>query len=82
MAEGNRNVSWDVLTCAELSVRFTRCFEGHVHQALYLSSSKDPRARTARFLGQDKVPSHSRVGILYAKGKFKEQKTYEYRDVG
>ena len=46
MVKKDVNYRWEMLTCAKLSVHFTRCFEGQVHQVLYLSSREHPTQRS------------------------------------
>ena len=40
----NGNYKWEVWCRGKLSVQFTKCFEGHVHQELY-QCCEEPRTR-------------------------------------
>ena len=55
----------------KLSVHFTKCFEGPIHQVLYLCTGQ-PRAIRATFLAMDRIPHHIGVRTLYVKGIFRD----------
>ena len=67
---------WDVLTFAKSSGHFTRCFEGQVHQVLYLCTG-EPRRTWGIFPGMHRVLYHSGVGTLYVKGIFREKSMFK-----
>ena len=54
-----------------ISVHFTRCFEGQVHQIPHLCT-RELRRRSGIFLGVDRVLYNIWVGRLYARGIFRE----------
>ena len=52
MAKINNDYNEEVLTFAKLSGHFTRCFEGRVHQVLYVCS-REAQTISGTFPGQD-----------------------------
>ena len=59
------------MTFAKSNGHFTKCFEGQVHQVLYLYS-REPRGTCTTFPGMDLILYLSGVRTLYAKGIFRE----------
>ena len=64
LAKISGDYKWDVLTFAKSGGHFTRCFEGQVHQVLYLCNEQ-PRATREIFLAMDRVLYHIRIRTLY-----------------
>ena len=63
---------YEVLTFAKLSVHFTECFGGQVHEVLYVCTG-EPRRTWGIFPGMVRVLFHIGVRTLYAKGIFREK---------
>ena len=67
-----------MFTFAKTNGHFTRCFEGQVHQVLYLCS-EEPRGTSGIFPAMDRVLYHIGVRTLYARGIFREQLKIKFK---